>query len=57
MAKIVINFPIVVECDVKSHTQSDETLFNIEHMDVVELTNIKAPCKINLPASAISVIE
>lgn len=54
MATVVINFPIVVECDVKSATNEEESLFRIDKTDMLELSNIKVLNKIVVSASQVS---
>jgi hypothetical protein len=56
MAKVIINFPIVVECDVKSFGNSDESWAGLDKTDAVELSNIVFPGKLNLPADFVALI-
>ena len=56
MAKVIINFPIVVECDVKSYSNSDESWAGLDKTDAVELSNIVFPGKINIPAGSVALI-
>lgn len=57
MAKVVINIPVVVDCDIRSIAEADEISFNVEKTDFVELTNIVAPTSLRCAVSSISIFE
>lgn len=52
--KIVIN-GILMDADVKSLPKKEESAFHVEHTDFVELTNIRMPSKLTVPAYTISI--
>jgi hypothetical protein len=57
MATVIINVPIQVECDIKSYSSSDESIFQLDKTDFIEITNIKAPDKITVAASSIIIVN
>jgi hypothetical protein len=57
MTKVIINFPIQVECDVASIDNATEAAFRMDKTDVAELTNIVFPSKLTVPASSIGLVS
>jgi len=56
MSKIIINVPVLVECDLQSFRDEDEQAFQIEKTDFIKLSNIVVGDMI-IPATGIVVIE
>jgi hypothetical protein len=54
--KVIINVPVVVDCDIRSVPQSEESVFNVDHTDFAELTNIQMPAKLTIAASNITIV-
>jgi hypothetical protein len=54
--KIVINFPVVVECDVDSFSSEDESIVAVDKTDFFLLKNIVIAENLLVPASCISKI-
>ena len=56
-AKVIINVPVLVECEVQSMTNSEEALFNLDKTDAVMLTDFVMPSKISCAMSNIVILE
>jgi hypothetical protein len=57
MAKVILNFPVQVECDIESASNLQEAAFNIDKTDVAVLTNIVFPSKLTVCSGQIVLVD
>jgi len=54
--KVVLNVPVVVDCDIESVNSTDEAMANLDKTDFVEITNVVFPSVIKVPASSVVIV-
>jgi len=57
MVKLVVNVPIVVECNVKSYSSDDESAFQLDKTDMVTLSDIVVTGVVSIPASQLVILD
>jgi hypothetical protein len=57
MVKLVINVPMVVECNVKSYSSDDESAFQFDKTDMVTLSDIVVTGVVTIPAGQLVILD
>jgi hypothetical protein len=57
MVRLVVNVPMVVECNLKSYTSEDESVFQFDKTDFVTLSDIVVLGSVSLPAGQLVFID